>query len=279
MSKRKTPKRAPLASSVSKPEKTAAGRTSAAHTPLNVRTAGVHVSDALRARARAQLGRQLGKFAYAIERVTVRFEDVNGPRGGNDTDCRIKVVLSRLPSVLAEARGKTPWPAFAAASTTAERTVRRALEKSGRGGAGPRKRRRSVRAEPPPPQPGERPSAGSTIGRRVGRSRANLRAAAARPEKVRRDVPVDTSLPGVSATARKAGGSSTAARNTKLRDSGMSYTLEDSAQERPSRKSTRRSADRAKSDSNLHRRETRAVRAPSARAARASARATGPRRS
>jgi len=74
--------------------------------------------------------------------------------------------------------------------------------------------------------------------------------------------------PGVSETDRKAGGGSSAARNTKLNRAGMGYTLEDSAQ-RPSRKSTRKSANRAKSGSKLARAQRRKIRSPKARATRA----------
>ncbi|MGE3544429.1 MAG: hypothetical protein AB7L28_10865 [Kofleriaceae bacterium] len=34
-----------------------------------------------------------------IEQVTVRFEDVNGPRGGIDAVCRIKIDVKRRPSI------------------------------------------------------------------------------------------------------------------------------------------------------------------------------------
>jgi hypothetical protein len=43
---------------------------------------------------------KLGKFVPSIERVTVRLSDVNGPKGGPDQRCQIKVVLSGLPSVV-----------------------------------------------------------------------------------------------------------------------------------------------------------------------------------
>lgn len=92
---------------------------------------------------------------------------------------------------------------------------------------------------------------------------------AARP---RRDEPVDTSKPGVSATDRKAGNGSTAARNqSKHAAKKATVALEDSQQDRPSRKSTRASANRSKPDSNLQRRQTRRTTAPKARATRASA--------
>lgn len=62
-----------------------------------------------------------------------------------------------------------------------------------------------------------------------------------KPRPPRRDVPIDTSKPGVSATDRKAGAGSTAARNRSkhaARTAGVK--LEDSGT-KPSRKSTRRS--------------------------------------
>ncbi len=83
-------------------------------------------------------------------------------------------------------------------------------------------------------------------------------------------------MPGVSETDRKAGGGSSAARNTKLRLSGMGYALEDSAV-KPSRKSTRKSANRAKSGSQLARRQRRRTHAPKARAKRARSAARGAR--
>jgi hypothetical protein len=52
----------------------------------------------------------------------------------------------------------------------------------------------------------------------------------------------------------------------------MTSALEDSMQQTPSRKSTRRSHDRSKPDSQLRRREMRSVRSPGARAQRANAR-------
>lgn len=109
---------------------------------------------------------------------------------------------------------------------------------------------------------------GSVIGRRVGRGAANLEAALDRPEKRRRDQPVDTAAPGVSASDRKAGYGSTARRNTKARTTKATAALEDSSQDRPSRKSTRKSANRSKSGTGLARKALAASTSPSARASR-----------
>ncbi len=69
-----------------------------------------------------------------------------------------------------------------------------------------------------------------------------------------------------SPVGRRGGSVSTASRNTKGKDKAMSYALEDSATGKPSRKSSRKSVNRAKPDSNLRRREMRRARSPKTRA-------------
>jgi hypothetical protein len=92
--------------------------------------------------------------------------------------------------------------------------------------------------------------------------------------KRRRDTPVDTAKPGVSATDRKVGGGSTAARNRSAHAAKKAtYALEDSATGKPSRRSSRRAANRAKPGSNLTRQKQREIRSPEARAEQAKVRA------
>jgi putative sigma-54 modulation protein len=81
------------------------------------------------AHIRRKVGRRLGKFARSIERVSLRTEDVNGPRGGVDRVCRIKIVLNGLPSVLVERRESSLNVAVDGALAGAERAVRRALQR------------------------------------------------------------------------------------------------------------------------------------------------------
>lgn len=70
---------------------------------------------------------------------------------------------------------------------------------------------------------------------------------AKRPARRPRNVPVDTALPGVSATDRRVGFGSTARRNRSARAAARGvYALEDSATGKPSRRSTRKGANRAK---------------------------------
>ncbi|HTN87572.1 MAG TPA: hypothetical protein VL242_28005, partial [Sorangium sp.] len=95
-----------------RPVRARAGRTPTERTPLSVRTFGVGVDEATRAHVRQSLGAKLGRFAPRIERLTVRFTDVNGPRGGVDVACDVKVVLSGRPSVVYQMRGQEPREAI-----------------------------------------------------------------------------------------------------------------------------------------------------------------------
>jgi hypothetical protein len=259
IARKKLPAHVPRAS------KRTAGATDVYGTPMRIGVSGVQLDPMDRRDLRARLGRKLERFATHVTGIAVRFEDVNGPRGGVDTICRIKISATGMGHFVVESRAATVKEAATNAAQLAKVALARAFEREGR--KTPRAMAARHGGELRRPDSHARPAGGSLIGRRVGRSRANLLRAADRPEKLRRDAWTDTSLPGVSATDRKAGGGATAARNTRLRTNRAAVTLEDSAR-KPSRKSTRKSANRKKSGSKQGRRETRKVHAPSARARR-----------
>jgi ribosome-associated translation inhibitor RaiA len=112
-----------------RPHKRASGRTDALRTPAHVRVIGVDLNEEDRALIRKKLGTKLGKFAASIERVTVRMTDANGPRGGVDHVCNVKVVLSGLPSVVVERRDASPHAAIALAVRATDQAVRRSLSR------------------------------------------------------------------------------------------------------------------------------------------------------
>ncbi len=204
-------KRTAFAKTVSRPDRRSAGRTWAARTPLAVRTSGVHLDTAFRARVRQRVGWRLVKFAPHLERLTVRFEDVNGPRGGADVACKVKVVVSGRPSVVVEETARTAAEAFDRVDGRVERAVRRSIDR----GREPR-----------------------LLQRELPRARAAGRATERQPRKAPLTI-------------------GTAARNYKKRTRKAVVALEDSARPRPSRKTTRGSANRAKHANKLARREKR----------------------
>lgn len=122
-------KRAPFRDRIPRALKRASVRVSAPLIPAYIRPRGVELGPGDRAYIRRKLGMKLGKFATSIERVSVRLEDVNGPRDGIDHVCRIKVVLGGLPSVFFEKRGSSVQAVVDAALLGVERAVRRTLQR------------------------------------------------------------------------------------------------------------------------------------------------------
>ena len=254
-----------FATTTSKATKRNSGRTDAASTPIAIRSK-IKLPKGFEAVVRDRLDSHVGYAGTLIERGTVRFEDVNGPRGGVDTLCRVKLVLSGRPSIQVEKRGKNAEDALAATLPAIKTVVERTSGKHGlrarrRKGASGVSRRPAVAAN----------DTGELIGRRVGRGDDAMDDALARPDRVRRDAYIDTAAPGVSETARKAGGPTTARRNSRVSDDRATSTLEDS-RTKPSRKSTRRSANRGKPSHGKERTAVARTTSPSAKADRAIAR-------
>lgn len=232
--------------------------------PIAIRDLDGGAGQRLRRWIHARLGRHLRAFGSQIERIDVRFGDVNGTKGGIDCSCMVHVILSALPPVIVEMLGQTHREAFDLAAGRAERATRRNLEKHGFSTGHKRRHRRDKTlnaaaqanemelhsagdSEPPADVvAGEGSEHEPLFGKRAGRGRDQLIRLQQRPEKVRRDLPIDTSQPGVNASDRKVGYGHTGKRNTKLNNAGMSYALEDSTSARPSRKSSRGSSNRIK---------------------------------
>ncbi len=124
-----SPRKAPLPAVIEKPIKRLVGRASPGKTPLNLRTSGVTVDEKLEAYARDRAGRRLGKFAGHVERVTVRFNDINGPRGGVDIECKVTVVVSGASSVVVSERANDARAALDAALDSTEGAVKRTVQR------------------------------------------------------------------------------------------------------------------------------------------------------
>ncbi len=131
-------RRAPLGIDAAQGTPVGRGSTEAGTTPLAVHTQGVEIPAALEKHIRAKLGTRLAKYAVHIERVTARFEDMNGPRGGIDTECRVQVALVSRPTIVVHERARDARRAFDGVIDSLTRAVGRDLERAGfseRGGA------------------------------------------------------------------------------------------------------------------------------------------------
>lgn len=122
-------RRAPFATSTSKTTKRATGVATTSETPMAVRAPGLTLEEGLRDYARERTGFKLGKFGLAITRISVRFEDLSGPKGAKSYECRVKVLLRQSGEVLTSHAAPTQRAAFDKAADAAERAVRRTLDK------------------------------------------------------------------------------------------------------------------------------------------------------
>lgn len=99
----------------------------------------ISVSESTRSYVERRLAFAIGRFADVVRNIAVRLEDVNGPRGGVDKLCRIRVKLAgeRNP-VIAEVVDVEIRSAIDIAAERAGRTVARQLDRKTRRRTGER---------------------------------------------------------------------------------------------------------------------------------------------
>lgn len=71
----------------------------------------------------------LDRLGHAIREVHVTLADVNGPKGGLDKACRVRVVGDRMGAIVVDARATEVEAALDEAATRAGRTAARALHR------------------------------------------------------------------------------------------------------------------------------------------------------
>lgn len=76
-----------------------------------------------------RLGRMYRKAAGSIQRINVNLEDVNGPKGGVDKQCKVKVTLLGFPSILVTTTRDSTEKAFVDALQKVNQTLFRKLKK------------------------------------------------------------------------------------------------------------------------------------------------------
>jgi ribosome-associated translation inhibitor RaiA len=134
-------RRATFPVAVPKPHKRSIGRSTTAETPLHVRARGLQIDDELREYIRARTSFKLGKYGLSINRITVRLENVAGPKGAPAYSCKFKVLLLMRGDVVLAVIDESARAAFDAAVDAAERAVRKMVSRSRK----PRRRPQAAR--------------------------------------------------------------------------------------------------------------------------------------
>ena len=96
---------------------------------LEIRGQHVEVTDALRAHVERRLLFALGRFGSRILQVTVCLADLNGPRGGRDTQCRMVAEMPQGGKVIVEDIDVDLYAALDCAAERLGRAVARELER------------------------------------------------------------------------------------------------------------------------------------------------------
>lgn len=96
---------------------------------LEVRALTGDLSDDLKEQVERRLRFSLARFSDRVSRVTACLADQNGPRGGVDQCCRIKVHLFPRGKIMAEATDVDMPAAVSRAADRIARRVRDALDR------------------------------------------------------------------------------------------------------------------------------------------------------
>ena len=96
---------------------------------LLVRSKGLELSDDLRDFTEDRLRFALGRFGQRIKDVRVQLTDINGPRGGEDVDCRVEATLMPSGSLRIRDLDSDAFKAVARASDRLGTRMARHLER------------------------------------------------------------------------------------------------------------------------------------------------------
>jgi putative sigma-54 modulation protein len=95
----------------------------------NIRCRRIALSRELRAHIERRLYFSLERFTLRMTRIDVLIEDLNGPRGGLDKLCRIKIRLRPTGTVIAEYVHSNLYTAVACAAGSAAEAAARAVQR------------------------------------------------------------------------------------------------------------------------------------------------------
>jgi putative sigma-54 modulation protein len=97
---------------------------------MTVRFPGLAQSESMRSFVERQALFHLGRFGREVDTVEVRVRDVNGPRGGQDMECRVTIRGRRLGVVTITELSHDLYRSAGAAMTRVARALARSLERA-----------------------------------------------------------------------------------------------------------------------------------------------------
>lgn len=99
---------------------------------IEIQARDFELTPGLRAHVRRRLHFALGRYEDRVTRVMVRLSDLNGPRGGVDKACLLRIRLHGQPAILIEDAEEDLYVAISRAADRAGRTLGRWMERARR---------------------------------------------------------------------------------------------------------------------------------------------------
>lgn len=96
---------------------------------IDIQARDFRLTEALKGHAQRRLRFALTSLDNYIQRVVIHLSDINGPRGGADKRCQIKILLDGMPPVVVK---DTQVDLYAAIDRTADRARRTLVRKINR---------------------------------------------------------------------------------------------------------------------------------------------------
>ena len=96
---------------------------------IEIRAQGLRRSDRLYQHIERCLSFGLDWAHNDLRRVVISLSDINGPRGGNDKRCQLRIPLSRMRDVVIEETASDPSVAIARAVDRGARSLQRRLSR------------------------------------------------------------------------------------------------------------------------------------------------------
>lgn len=97
---------------------------------INIRFLGLPPSDAVRWFVEKQALSHLSRFGHEVEAIEFRMRDVNGPRGGDDMECKVIAKGPRIGSTAITELSGDMYQSVATAIARLARAVARSLERA-----------------------------------------------------------------------------------------------------------------------------------------------------
>lgn len=96
---------------------------------IEMRSQGLVLTEGLRSLAEKQLHYALDWARFEVTKVILHFSDLNGPRGGNDKRCQLRIPLAGMREIVIEETGADLGMAISRAIDRGSRTLERRLSR------------------------------------------------------------------------------------------------------------------------------------------------------